>query len=61
MSNERWFDTHFSLNGFFKVQASSEEEAAQKAERILEELQPAIEKVLHTGVGIEVYEVVKEE
>lgn len=50
------YDVHFSLNGFYKITAESEEEAEAIAEEILSKALPKVEEELHTGIGIEVYE-----
>jgi hypothetical protein len=53
---ETWYDVHFSLSGFMKIQAENEESAKDKAEDILSKMKPRIEDVVKTGVGIEISE-----
>lgn len=57
---DKWFDVHFSINGFMKIQGRDDDDAAAKAEEILEAYTGDIERLLKTGVGIEVADVVPE-
>lgn len=58
---KKWYDVHFSLNGFMKIRAKDEEDAAQKVGGWLEENVEDIEKMIKTGIGVEVYEVLEVE
>jgi len=58
---KNWYDAHFSLNGFIKVYASDKEDAGIIAKEILEKSKDDVEEKLRTGIGIEVYEILKEE
>lgn len=51
---ETWYDVHFSLSGFMKIQAENEESAQDKAEDILSKMKPRIEDIVKTGVGMEI-------
>lgn len=57
---QKWYDVHFSLIGFHKMQAESSEEACQKVEDMLLKMQAGVERVICTGVGVEVTEAVEE-
>ena len=54
----KWYDVHFSLNGFVKMQAESEEEACEKTEEMLNEQLGSIETAANTGLEIEIIEAV---
>ena len=60
MPKKQWYDVHFSLNGFVKMQATSNEEACLKAEEMLQGQLGSIEAAANTGLGIEVTEAIKE-
>jgi hypothetical protein len=55
-----WYDVHFQLNGFVKMQAETKEEACRLAERMLNQQLPDIEGEAHTGLSVEITEAVKE-
>ena len=57
----KWFDVHFSLNGFVKMQAYDNDEACEKALAMLTDQLGSIESAAHTGLGIEVIEAIEEE
>lgn len=57
----KWFDVHFSLNGFMKIEAGDEESAGEIVEEILDERIEELESIILTGLGIEVYEIIEEE
>ena len=57
----KWFDVHFSLNGFMKIEADSGEDAMEKAEEILNDHLGAAETAINTGLGVEVYEALEEQ
>lgn len=59
MKEKRWYDVHFSYNGYYTINAASPEEAEQIVEQILEDKLLEVEKVVHTGLGPEIYEVVE--
>lgn len=58
---DKWYDVHFSLNGFYKIKADNEEEAMEKVEDILNNNLGAIESAANTGLGVEVIEAINEE
>jgi len=53
----KWYDVHFSLNGFMKINALNEEDAIEKAEEILENFNGSVESAIGTGVGAEITDV----
>lgn len=53
----KWYDVHFSLNGFMKMEALNEEDAGEKAEEILEDCNGSVEHALGTSVGAEITDV----
>jgi len=55
-----WYDVHFTLNGFVKMQAESEEEACEKAYEMLNGQLGSIETAANTGLGVNVIEAIKE-
>lgn len=57
----KWYDVHFSLNGFMKINAYNEEEAREKAEEILQEHNGQIEGAIGTSVGIEINDIIGED
>lgn len=56
----RTFDVHFSLNGFFKIEAVDDEDAAKKVEELLTRHVAEIESLIMTGIGIEIYDVLED-
>lgn len=58
---KQWYDVHFSLNGFMKIEADNKEEAMEKCEEILNDSIGSVESALNTGIGIEVYEAIGED
>jgi len=56
-----WYDVHFSYNGFMKIEADNSEDAAEICEQHLKQHQPAVEKMLSTGVGVEIADVIQED
>jgi hypothetical protein len=58
---KKWFDVHFSLDGFYKIHAKDADEAAGIAEEILEAKLLNLEDMAHTGLGIEIYDVLETE
>lgn len=57
----KWYDVHFSLNGFMKIEALNEEDAREKAEEILEDCNCSVESAIGTGVGAEITDVFGED
>jgi hypothetical protein len=49
-----WYDVHFSIHGFIKIQASS-------ADYLLSSQLPAVEDVVCTGLGVEIGDILREE
>jgi hypothetical protein len=58
-TGQKWFDVHFSLNGFVKMQAEDSDEACQKAEDMLNEQLGSIETAANTSLGVEIVEAVE--
>lgn len=56
-----WYDVHFSLNGFYAIEADTPEEAQDIAEEILQRKILNIEDMTHTGLGIEIGDVLEGE
>lgn len=57
----KWYDVHFNLSGFMKINAFSEEDAREKAEEILQEHNGQIEGAIGTSVGIEINDIIGED
>lgn len=53
----KWYDVHFSLNGFMKINALNEENAREKAKEILEDCNGSVESAIGTGVEAEITDV----
>lgn len=49
------FDVHFQLNGYFKVEAKTEEEAREKVEKFIAKNIKKIEDILGTGLADDSY------
>lgn len=58
---KKWYDVHFSLNGFMKVEADDEAGAELTVEEILKEPRNVLEEMVKTGIGIEITDVLEEE
>ena len=55
------YDVHFSLNGFLRITADSNEQAMEIAETQLTKAIPSLEDSTKTGLGIEIIEAVDSE
>ena len=55
------YDVHFSLNGYYRITASSPEEAEQIAEEILNPRMSEVEETVRTAMGVEIYETTESE
>lgn len=53
----KWYDVHFSLKGFMKINAYNEEEAREQAEEILEDCNGSVEHALGASVDTEITDV----
>lgn len=57
----KWYDVHFSLNGFMKIYANNDQDAYEKANDILKEHNGQIEGAIGTSVGIEINDIIGED
>lgn len=48
------------MNGFFKIEAVDDEDAAKKVEELLTRHVAEIESLIMTGIGIEIYDVLED-
>lgn len=58
---KQWYDVHFSLNGFMKINANNDQDAYEKANDILKEHNGQIEGAIGTSVGIEINDIIGED
>lgn len=58
---KKWYDVHFSLNGFMKVEADDEAGAELTVEEMLKEPRNVLEEMVKTGIGIEITDILEEE
>lgn len=56
---EKWHDVHFGINGFLKIQAENKNTAEELARSFLEKQVNSIEKIVCTGVGIEIGDILE--
>lgn len=55
------YDVHFSLEGFFCIVTDNKNSAELIASEMLREPAEALERMIHTGVGIEIGDIIKRE
>ena len=55
-----WFDVHYSINGFVKIEAENIDEANEKTGKMLESVSVCVEKMLKTGCGVEIGDILQD-